>query len=132
MKIQAFSKRRETVHEILMSEVSHVIILEIEKAVRAAIEPRCDALRIRDGDDSPVNASPCDSPFVPEEFLLTVCECPPTHANEQISRLTREDDEKQRSRKRQASAKTVVQVSCFHRRRHPKGKLQATGSACSS
>lgn len=32
VKIEAFSKE-ETVHEILMSEVSHVIILEIEKAV---------------------------------------------------------------------------------------------------
>lgn len=36
VKIQAFSKRRETVHEILTSEVPHVIILEIEKAVRGA------------------------------------------------------------------------------------------------
>lgn len=123
VKIQAFSKRRETVHEILMSELPHVIILEIEKAVRGAIEPPCDASRIRDGDDSPVS----ESPFVPEEFLLTVCECPPAHSNEQISGLTREDDELQRGSKRQACAKIVVQV-CFHRRCRPKGKLQPTGS----
>lgn len=77
VKIQALGKHRETAHEILMSEVPHVIILEIEKAVRAAIEPPRDALRIRDGDDSPVNASPCESPFVSEEFLQAVCERPP-------------------------------------------------------
>lgn len=60
-----------------MSEVPHVIILEIEKEVRATIEPPCDALRIRDGDDSLKNASPSESPFVPEEFLLTVCKSSP-------------------------------------------------------
>lgn len=99
-----------------------------KKRFGAQIKPACDALRIRDGDDSPVYTSLCESPFVPEEFLLTVYECPPAHANEQILGLTREDDEKQRGRKRQASAKTVVQVSCFHRHRRPKGKLQPTDS----